>query len=185
MAENTMKVVIVGAGAVGKSCISVRFILGKFVKKYEPTIENFYRKAIEVDSEITMLDILDTAGQEEFSALRDSYMYGGDGFVLVYAVNSINSFYEIEKLKEQILRIKGKESVPMVLVGNKCDMEDREVTTEQGENLAKQYGCQFVETSARENINIQQIFTKIVQQIRDSQKKEGTHKKKTKGCGSV
>ncbi|CAL6092237.1 Ras-related_protein Rap-1b [Hexamita inflata] len=185
MADNTMRVVVVGTGAVGKSCITVRFALGKFAKKHDPTIEDFYRKAIEVDNEMTMLDILDTAGQEEFSALRDSYMYGGDGFIMVYAVNSINSFEEIEKLRAQLLCIKGKENVPMLLVGNKCDLEDREVTTEQGQQLADQYGCSFIEASARENINIQQIFTKIVQQIRTVQKEEGTLKKKAKGCKSV
>ena len=94
MAESTYKIVVVGSGGVGKSCIVVRFVQGKFIKKYDPTIEDFYRKQIDVDGEAIMLDILDTAGQEEFSALRDSYMRTGDGFVLVYAVNSSTSIYD-------------------------------------------------------------------------------------------
>ena len=137
MAEATYKIVVVGSGGVGKSCITVRFVQGKFIKKYDPTIEDFYRKQIDVDAEAVMLDILDTAGQEEFSALRDSYMRTGDGFILVYAVNSSTSFDDCNKLRSQILRIKEKENVPMILVGNKCDIEERDVTKAEGQELAK------------------------------------------------
>lgn len=62
MSESTYKIVVVGSGGVGKSCITVRFVQGKFIKKYDPTIEDFYRKQIDVDGEAVMLDILDTAG---------------------------------------------------------------------------------------------------------------------------
>ncbi|CAL5970080.1 Ras-related_protein Rap-1b [Hexamita inflata] len=185
MAESTYKIVVVGSGGVGKSCITVRFVQGKFIKKYDPTIEDFYRKQIDVDSEAIMLDILDTAGQEEFSALRDSYMRTGDGFVLVYAVNSSTSFDDCSKLRSQILRIKEKENVPMVLVGNKCDIEERDVTTKEGEELAKTFNCDFIESSAKENINISEIFVKIVKKVKASQEADGVKKPKKKGCGSA
>ena len=93
-----MRIVVIGSGGVGKSCIVVRFVNGIFVKTYEPTIEDFYRKQIDVENETVMLDILDTAGHDEFSALRDSYMKTGDGFIIVYAINSASSFYDCTKL---------------------------------------------------------------------------------------
>ena len=137
-----------------------------------------------------MLDILDTAGQEEFSALRDSYMRTGDGFILVYAVNSSTSFDDCNKLRSQILRIKEKENVPMVLVGNKCDVEERDVSTKEGEDLAATFGCDFIESSAKENINISEIFIKVVRRVKESAESAGGKggkggKGKKKGCGSA
>jgi GTPase KRas protein len=69
-----------------------------------------------------MQDILDTAGQEEYSAMRDQYMRTGQGFVMVYSITSRSSFDEINAFREQILRVKDKDTVPMVLAGNKCDL---------------------------------------------------------------
>eukprot|EP00703_Trepomonas_sp_PC1_P005451 JAP91155.1 Rab-like protein [Trepomonas sp. PC1] len=180
---NTFKIVVVGSGGVGKSCITVRFVQGKFIKKYDPTIEDFYRKQIDVDGEAVMLDILDTAGQEEFSALRDSYMRTGDGFIVVYAVNSASSFDDCNKLRQQILRIKEKEKVPMILVGNKCDITARDVTTQEGADMAKEFGSAFIESSAKDNINITDIFVTIVKQVKES-KNAGGKKPKKKGCGA-
>jgi small GTP-binding protein len=176
MAEATYKIVVVGSGGVGKSCLTVRFVQGRFVKVYDPTIEDFYRKQIDVDTEAVMLDILDTAGQEEFSALRDSYMRTGDGFILVYAVNSSTSFDDCNKLRSQILRIKEKEKVPMILVGNKCDVEERDVTKVEGQELAKQFGCAFIESSAKQNINVAEIFVNIVRLLKDAQVAAGIKK---------
>ena len=129
-----------------------------------------------------MLDILDTAGQEEFSALRDSYMRTGDGFILVYAVNSSTSFDDCNKLRAQVLRIKEKDNVPMVLVGNKCDVEERDVTNEEGQNLAKTFNCGFLESSAKENININEIFVTIVKKVKEAQNATGKKTQKKKSC---
>jgi GTPase KRas protein len=82
----------------------------------DPTIEDSYRKQVTIDDETCLLDILDTAGQEEYSAMRDQYMRTGEGFLLVYAITSRSSFDEISTFREQILRVKDKETVPMVLV---------------------------------------------------------------------
>merc|ERR1711924_105017 len=76
------RIVVVGAGGVGKSALTVRFIQGNFVEKYDPTIEDSYRKQVAVDGVAVLLDIMDTAGQEEYSALRDQYMKTGQGFIL-------------------------------------------------------------------------------------------------------
>jgi len=74
--------------------------------RYDPTIEDSYRKQVEIDQETCLLDILDTAGQEEFSAMRDQYMRTGQGFLCVYAITSRSSFEEISAFREQILRVK-------------------------------------------------------------------------------
>lgn len=116
------KLVVVGAGGVGKSALTIQLIQNHFVDEYDPTIEDSYRKQVVIDGETCLLDILDTAGQEEYSAMRDQYMRTGEGFLLVFAVNSPKSFEDISTYKEQILRVKDAEVVPMVLVGNKCDL---------------------------------------------------------------
>ena len=82
-----------------------------------------------IDDEVALLDVLDTAGQEEYSAMREQYMRTGEGFLLVYSINSRQSFEEITTFQQQILRVKDKDYFPMVVVGNKCDLEgEREVT---------------------------------------------------------
>jgi len=78
MASSEYRITVIGAGAVGKSALTVRFIQGNFVERYDPTIEDSYRKLIEIDSVACVLDIMDTAGQEEYSALRDQYMKTGE-----------------------------------------------------------------------------------------------------------
>ncbi|TNN02977.1 hypothetical protein fugu_000006 [Takifugu bimaculatus] len=80
------KVVVLGSGGVGKSALTVQFVTGTFIEKYDPTIEDFYRKEIEVDSSPSVLEILDTAGTEQFASMRDLYIKNGQGFILVYSL---------------------------------------------------------------------------------------------------
>eukprot|EP00301_Raphidiophrys_heterophryoidea_P024051 c7687_g1_i1.p1 GENE.c7687_g1_i1~~c7687_g1_i1.p1 ORF type:complete len:126 (-),score=27.37 c7687_g1_i1:252-629(-) len=122
-----VKMCVVGAGGVGKSAMTIRFINSGFVSEYDPTIEDSYRKQVQVDGKPFLLDILDTAGQETYSGLRDSYMRKGDGFLLVYSIDSALSFHEIVEFRNQIVRVRDREDVPMVLVGNKSDLTDRQV----------------------------------------------------------
>jgi len=161
------RIVVVGDGAVGKSALTVRFTNGTFMAKYEPTIEDSYRKQVEVDGKACILDILDTAGQEEYSALRDQYMKTGDGFVLVYSVTSLNSFESAHRLKTSVYRVKDElEEIPIVLVGNKCDLDtERVVSTEEGRKLSELWNVGFVETSAKTNKNINTAFFELVRMI--------------------
>ncbi|KAJ8390929.1 hypothetical protein AAFF_G00098490 [Aldrovandia affinis] len=116
------KLVVVGAGGVGKSALTIQLIQNHFVDEYDPTIEDSYRKQVVIDGETCLLDILDTAGQEEYSAMRDQYMRTGEGFLCVFAINNTKSFEDIHQYREQIKRVKDSDDVPMVLVGNKCDL---------------------------------------------------------------
>jgi len=160
------KLVVLGSGGVGKSALTVQFVQGIFVEKYDPTIEDSYRKQVEIDGTQCMLEILDTAGTEQFTAMRDLYMKNGQGFVLVYSIIAQSTFNDLPDLREQILRVKDKDEVPMILVGNKCDLQDqRVITTDQGEDLARKFSCAFLEASAKTRINVDQIFHDLIRQI--------------------
>lgn len=80
-----------------------------FLDKYDPTIEDSYRKQVEVDGTPVTLEILDTAGTEQFTAMRDLYMKNGHGFLLVYSITSLATFHDLIEMKEQISRIRDKE----------------------------------------------------------------------------
>jgi GTPase KRas len=116
---------------------------------------------------VCILDILDTAGQEDYSSLRDRYMRNGEGFLLVFSIVSRPSFDELKSFKGQICRAKDADSVPMVLAGNKKDMEDqRTVAYDEADALAKSFNCRYIETSARTRINVEEAFFEVVRQIR-------------------
>ncbi|MCJ1264428.1 Ras GTPase [Lobaria immixta] len=161
------KLVVVGGGGVGKSCLTIQLIQSHFVDEYDPTIEDSYRKQCVIDDEVALLDVLDTAGQEEYSAMREQYMRTGEGFLLVYSINSRQSFEEILTFQQQILRVKDKDYFPIIIVGNKCDLDgERVVSRQEGEELARQFGCAFIETSAKSRINVDNAFFNIVREIR-------------------
>jgi len=166
------KLVVVGGGGVGKSALTIQLIQNHFVDEYDPTIEDSYRKQVVIDEETCLLDILDTAGQEEYSAMRDQYMRTGEGFLCVYSITSRSSFDEISSFREQILRVKDKDQVPMIIVGNKCDLEsERQVTQSEGRDLAKSFGCPFMETSAKTRVNVEEAFFELVRLIREEKKR--------------
>ncbi len=160
------KIDVVGGGGVGKSAITIQFIQNHFIKEYDPTIEDSYRKQVKIDNKICFLDILDTAGQEEYSAMRDQYMRNGQGFIIVYSILLRETFDEVETFHVQIHRVKDKDFVPIVLCGNKCDMdEQRNVAKIEGIELSKKYKCPYVETSAKTRVNIEEVFFQIVREI--------------------
>src|SRR3990167_5705048 len=115
------KLVIVGGGGVGKSALTIQLIQNHFIDEYDPTIEDSYRKQVTIDDETCLLDILDTAGQEEYSAMRDQYMRTGQGFICVYAVKSKSTFNKITSFIKKKLKVKDEDKVPMVLAEKKCD----------------------------------------------------------------
>ncbi|KAF5283425.1 hypothetical protein FQA39_LY04801 [Lamprigera yunnana] len=176
------KVVVLGSGGVGKSALTVQFVSGCFMEKYDPTIEDFYRKEIEVDNSPCVLEILDTAGTEQFASMRDLYIKNGQGFVVVYSLTNHQTFQDIRSMKELITRVKGTERVPILLVANKVDLEhQREVTTDEGDSLAKQWDCPFVEASAKNRTNVNEVFAEIVREMNFSPEKE----KKSYCCCTV
>ena len=176
------KVVVLGSGGVGKSALTVQFVSGCFMEKYDPTIEDFYRKEIEVDNSPCVLEILDTAGTEQFASMRDLYIKNGQGFVVVYSLTNHQTFQDIKAMKELITRVKGTESLPILLVAIKVDLEhQREVSTIEGNGLAQVCGCPFVEASAKNRTNVNEMFAEIVREMNFSPEKE----KKSYCCCTV
>ena len=179
------KLVIVGGGGVGKSALTIQLIQNHFIDEYDPTIEDSYRKQVTIHDETRVLDILDTAGQEEYTAMRDQYMRNGHGFLFVYAITDRSAFDQMGPLREQLLRAKDAEKVPYVVTGNKCDLEtERQVSKAEGTELSKTWGCPFFETSAKSAINVDEAFGALVREIRkdDSVSGRGGAKKKKSGC---
>nr|XP_061793442.1 ras-related protein Rap-2c isoform X2 [Nerophis lumbriciformis] len=143
------KVVVLGSGGVGKSALTVQFVTGTFIEKYDPTIEDFYRKEI-----------------EQFASMRDLYIKNGQGFILVYSLVNQQSFQDIRPMRDQIVRVKRFEKVPLILVGNKVDLEsEREVAGSDGRALAQEWGCPFIETSAKSKTMVDELFAEIVRQM--------------------
>lgn len=128
-----------------------------------------------------MLELLDTAGSEQFTLMIDQYIKNNQGFVLVYSINSRASLDELVGIKDQISLIKDSESVPIVLVGNKCDLKnERVISFEQGRKLAEHFNCTFLETSAKNKINVHDIFYDLVAQVDAKQAKR--YKKRKLKC---
>ncbi|KAJ3289994.1 Ras GTPase [Blyttiomyces sp. JEL0837] len=183
--------VVAGGGGVGKSALTLQFIQGEFIDEYDPTIEDCYRKQIQIDSKPAILDILDTAGQEEYSALREQYMRKGDGFLLCYAIDNPQSLLEASNLLLQIRRVKESEvldnhsmynnydvdimdsiaaRIPIILVATKCDLEMeglRLVSREDGIRAARTFGVPYIETSARARFNVVEAFEGLVRLVRE------------------
>jgi GTPase KRas len=158
---------VIGGGAVGKSALTIQFIQHVICDEYDPTIEDQHRKQTVIDDECSILDILDTAGQEEYIALRDQYMRSAEGFLVVFALTSHASFREVDSTIEQILRAKDTDKVPIVLVGNKSDLvSEYQVSREEIQCLTKRYGFKYIETSAKTRTNVDECYHELVREIR-------------------
>ncbi|KAG9245065.1 ras-2 protein [Calycina marina] len=195
------KLVVLGDGGVGKTALTIQLTLQHFVETYDPTIEDSYRKQVVIDGQTCVLEVLDTAGQEEYTALRDQWIRDGEGFVLVYSISSRSSFTRIQRFHNQIQRVKESSAsspsyagspmsqatpntpVPIMLVGNKSDrLTEREVSTQEGHALARELGCEFVEASAKNCVNVEKAFYDVVRQLRRQRVQSG-HSRPLPGNG--
>jgi Ras family protein len=166
--ERARKIAIVGASAVGKSTVTVQFVEQHFVESYYPTIENQFSKPINYKGIEYTTEIIDTAGQDEFSIMSQKLLIGIHGYMLVYSVTSRASFDMIPIIRDKILNATGTDSLPMVIVGNKSDLEDiqqRQVSSQEGIQLAQSLKLPFVETSAKTNANIDKAFETLISEI--------------------
>lgn len=146
---------------------TTQFIQDFFVEEYDPTIEDAYRKQVVLDNEVVLYDILDTAGQEEYSAFREQYMRTCEGMVLMYSITHRGTLEDIRIFQQQLLRVKDKDYFPMLLVGNKAELEgERQITIQEGRHMAASFGCGFLEVSAKTGRNIERAFHDIAREIR-------------------
>eukprot|EP01091_Cochliopodium_minus_P014800 TRINITY_DN5088_c0_g1_i1.p1 TRINITY_DN5088_c0_g1~~TRINITY_DN5088_c0_g1_i1.p1 ORF type:complete len:185 (-),score=26.10 TRINITY_DN5088_c0_g1_i1:62-616(-) len=161
------RIVLLGSGSVGKSAITIQFIKSMFIIDYDPTIEDCYSRQCEIDNEHCMISILDTAGQEEFKILRAQHIKQGQGYLLIFSIDDLDSFHELENIINTIQEIKSKKYVPMILMGNKCDLEKNRVIKKQvAQELANKYRMPYFETSALKRLNIDESFYQCVREIR-------------------
>jgi Ras-related protein Ral-A len=168
-AANTVhKVIMVGSGGVGKSALTLQFMYDEFVEEYEPTKADSYRKKVVLDGEECSIDILDTAGQEDYSAIRDNYYRSGEGFICVFSITDQESFDATAEFREQILRVKNSDpNIPIMLVGNKSDLDaDRQVSLASAQQRAEQWAVSYVETSAKNRTNVDKVFYDLMREIK-------------------
>jgi len=160
-----------GFRGVGKSTITIQFVENHFVDTYNPTIENTFHKVIKYQGEDYITEIIDTAGQDEFSMFQKRYSVGIDGYILIYSVTSKASLDVVKVVNDKILNANGTDKVPRVLVGNKSDLIlERQISREEGQQLSNEWSCAFVECSGKHNENISEIFKQIIIEIEKDQK---------------
>jgi len=169
-----IKLLMIGDSGVGKTCLLLRYANDSFSPTFITTIGiDFKIKNIDIDGTKIKLQIWDTAGQERFRTITTSYFRGAQGILLVYDVTDRRSFESIRNWISQIQQ-HADVHVNKILVGNKCDMLDEKVvSTEEGEKLAKEFGMHFWECSAKNNINVDESFVGIARGVKDRLLAEG------------
>jgi len=163
-----MKIAVCGAGATGKTALTIQYCQSRFLDQYDATVEDCYKKQVKVDNDLYDLEILDTAGQEEYKALRDAFIRKSSGFLLVFDLTHIKSLFELDEYMDHIIRTKDKDkNIPIVLVGNKCDLEREVLNAEVAKFLEKyQWKIPYIETSAKDGTNIQEAFLLVCSEIK-------------------
>ncbi|KAF9939766.1 GTP-binding protein [Modicella reniformis] len=168
-APKLRRIALLGARAVGKSSMVLQFVENVFVESYFPTIERSFTKQLTYHGQQYEVEIFDTAGQDEFSIFNGKHALDVHGYVLVYSVTSRQSFEMIGVIRDKILNYTGTDWVPIVIVGNKTDLQgQRQVSREDGEDLAARWKCLSCETSAKTNMNIGRAFELMIAEIEKS-----------------
>lgn len=159
-----LTIAVMGRTGVGKSCMTVQYVdQSDFVEEYEPTVEDHYHKEAMIKEELVNVTIVDTSGQEEQTAMHDSYLREVEGFCFVYAINDQASFDFVKEMADNLLRIRETARIPIVLVENKTDLEaERVVSLAAGRELADKLNCTLFSASAKAGVNVHQTFLEVI-----------------------
>ena len=178
-----LKYIIIGDAAVGKSNLLLRYVHGQFKPEYQLTIGvEFGAKNIEIGSKIFRIQIWDTAGQENFRSITRAYYKNSVCALVVYDISSRDSFNNVMSWIEDC-RNQSPKTIFIVLVGNKCDLEDkRQVTYEEGKDLADKNELLFFESSAKDGINVDDIFVNSAKEI-SKKIEQGYYDLESDSCG--
>ncbi|KAJ1737528.1 GTP-binding protein [Coemansia sp. RSA 2049] len=181
-----MKLLIIGDSGVGKSCLLLRFSDDQFTPSFITTIGiDFKIRTIELDGKRIKLQIWDTAGQERFRTITTAYYRGAMGILLVYDVTDERSFNNIENWYMNVEQ-HASEGVNKILIGNKCDIDDRRVVTkDMGQALANKFNINFKETSAKSNINVEESFLELAADIKKRLLDSASQPEQTTTAGRV
>ncbi|XP_076338655.1 ras-related protein Rap-1b-like isoform X2 [Tachypleus tridentatus] len=160
--KDQYRVVVMGSSRVGKTAIIKRFLDQIFPEEHVPTIEELYTTEYKIGGVLFKLNILDTSGSYEFPAMRRLAISSSDAFLLVYSIENTESFEEVRRLRNSVLEARSS-SVPIVVVGNKNDLEENRLIRKE---LAETIVCidwehGFVESSAKNNTNVTNIFREL------------------------
>ena len=157
--EYLFKILLIGNSNVGKSSLFLRYVDEIWKDNFVPTIGvDFKIKSIKIDNKTIKLQIWDTAGQERFRSLLSSYFKGANGILLLYDITNVNSFKSLSNWLIEIEKNSSK-NVKKILIGNKCDLNDlRKIPINKGKEFANTYNMKFIETSAKNNVNINECF---------------------------
>jgi Ras-related protein Rab-1A len=168
------KLLLIGDSGVGKSCLLLRFADDTYTESYISTIGvDFKIRTIELDGKCIKLQIWDTAGQERFRTITSSYYRGAHGIIIVYDITDQDSYENVKQWLNEIERY-ANEKVDKLLVGNKADLEDkRKVQADAAKEYASSHDINFLETSAKEKLNVERSFMKIAAQIMERMNAEG------------
>ena len=163
-----IKVITLGNSAVGKTSFLMKYIDNSFTLTYTTTLGiDFKQKKIKLkDGRDVRLRIFDTAGQERYKSVSASFIKKADGVILIYDIGEKDSFEAVENWIKSIREI-GKDKLPIILVGNKCDLSDdkRMISLKEGQDKANEFNIPFYETSCKEGINIKEVFEKLIDDI--------------------
>ncbi|KXJ15945.1 ras-related protein Rap-2a [Exaiptasia diaphana] len=176
--KNTYEIVFFGAAGVGKTSIIRRYYLNHFTNVYDPTVEDCYERVLNIHGNVIVLNTTDTSGSYQFPAMREVAIQRANAFVMVYSLDDRYSFIEVKRLLDEVIAVKKADNIPVVLVGNKKDMEHkREMSSEEvvkditdyiRVKNARQFNLRQMETSAKDNHHIDSIFCEIVDILTDS-----------------
>ena len=168
---HTFKILTIGETGVGKTCILRRFVENKFLKSHLATIGiDFRTKVVHVYDQDIKLKIWDTAGQERYRNITNQIFKGSDGIFLVYDVNEEESFVKIREWIEQIKSNTSEEEISLVLLGNKCDIIERAISKEKGQEMADSLKISYFETSALNGTGINEAFEGLTKEIMKKKK---------------
>ena len=172
-----VKVLTIGESGVGKTCLVQRYIKNKFSEHHLSTIAiDFKMKILQINKNKIKMQLWDTAGQERFNTLTSSFFRGSDGIILCFSVTSKKSFKAIDKWMDQVRNL-APVDVRVVLVGNKVDLEGREVSNQEASLLAEKYGIEYFEASAKLGSGVETVFERIagmvLEKVRNGERRDG------------
>ena len=155
-----LKVIVVGDGAVGKTTLATHFTYGNFIEAYKMTIGvDFFIKDVQIGDDVVKLQIWDTAGQERFAFIRPNYYQGTSGGLMVFDVNRLESFNNLDKWLEEVTTNCG--NIPLLLLGNKIDLDMRQVKKSKAKKYAKKKKLPYYETSAKTGEQVFDVFSEL------------------------
>ena len=177
--DEKIKLMVIGETRVGKTALIKKYTKDIFGGAYLTTVGiDFQEKIINVEDKVVKLQIWDTAGQERFRNIAKNYFHTSDGFLIVYDISNKESFEKLDFWYEQI-KLNAPENTKCIVVGNKCDLEEkRKVNKEEGETFSRENNINFYETSAKDGINVNNVFQLLANEIIKDIKKNGTKNKR-------